>query len=1520
MRILFPWCAALLLLAGFPRAHAQIPEERELWVPTDKLAEVLKQHPRAVLLSRAEYESLVRDGAQPLSCTPEGFPGAVISSAEYEGKVSGETLEVTGKLTVQVLSDDWVKVPLRFEHVALGAVEVSGKGGLTLTGPKEKLERTLLLRGRGERTVTVQFSTAIEWGGAGPRKVKIILPRGGGTAFHAKLPGQVKVEGNQPSRTEAAGDHTRLSAALPPKAGSLEFSWQPAGNALTPLPPIVENDTTFTIQADSLFSESILHVTAPVGAVPQQIEVSIPSGVTPVGVDGNDIQKWEATPERLIIHLWSMDPAKSSLGIRLRKPWPSPAAQGTVTLFVPSVVGVKSQRGTLKLFAHEGVLVREITAGAGLVARPAEVQPGEEHPTLAKWDYDGLPPGIQVHWQREQPHFTVDLDTLVDFRKDAIYLERTVAPHEKEGHVFQFAIAVPAGEEVLDVHAAQKPEPEWRVEGNRVLVHWTQAAGESTHTFTIQTRTEPVGWAAKTGAEKPQLFALTDARVEGAEQVAGYIALRAAEDFRLEAEASETLERRDGRITPVKGAYAWFRRDDYGLRVKVTRREGERLATLTGYALPLAGGLDVHAQIAWDFRYAGARSVEVKVPKEVAERFNFEGAQIASRTLAGDTWTIAFQKEITGPYVLSVEGQFPITHEEKEGETRHFTAQVPVIKPLHAQRVSGSWAVEANTDTEVEVAAPGMNSLDALLAPAVGGYQPRHRVIGVYAWLGADYKLSLTGTRHAGAAVLSEVVDSLELQSVAALTGAVRTQATLHLRTTGQQFLDVTLPAQSGLLSLLVEGSPVKPVEGKPGDVRVSLPEKSDSTEAITIVLLFETAAGAEWKKDGRGLLPVPTLPADVPVLRTEWQAWFPEGFDLSHWSSNLQSITTPQPRPLVLAPLSIAALFRQRIPGARTVARPDFGELQSQPGVISTFSTPAPEDFALKAEWDRAVRKGPTLSPAQLTPGEPNRLRQKLESLIIPKLELHEATIQESIDFLASKSRSLDTAEPDPARRGVKFRFKNVESSDARITVSLNNIPLGEALRYVTSLANLKFNTTPDDVEIVPQGTVCDTLVTQDWKVGGNEMRRGLQAGARQYLLSTGVVFPPGSSVFYVPASSRLIMRNTQENLDLTAAIVESGMQPEEPIPAPGALGPRQPSELQKKLQSIILPEVELHGATIREAIDYLERKAIASDTAEPVPSKKGVNIVLRLDSASGGAPYIPPLSPPPRAPLIPGLDPLPGANPPPTPEPGGDVATGGRIDVSLRNIPLLEAIRYITSLFNLKFKVELDVVSILPQGTPTDTLITKEWKVPPGFLSNAPTAGAADQVTGSLRGDGGKRIEARDYLMAAGAKFPPGSSAVFLPGRSVLIVKGIQEDLDLIDGIVEYDVDSSTPSATPSRVSGLLPMRIDLPMDGTAVKLAGLGAPTAVTFRYAEAGSRARSLWLLFLTGAAAFLLLGRRRPWWRAAWLTLALSAIPLCLAPESTGVCNALLGGWLFALVIERVAYRFVFHSRPMELAP
>jgi hypothetical protein len=127
-----------------------------------------------------------------------------------------------------------------------------------------------------------------------------------------------------------------------------------------------------------------------------------------------------------------------------------------------------------------------------------------------------------------------------------------------------------------------------------------------------------------------------------------------ADIFRFKFGIVETPERCDGRSTPVHGEYAWFRREAFDLTIidltfKIARRPSEVLAVVTGDALPLEGVLDLRVSMNYQFMGGGTRAVKLRVPKNIAQNFHFEGPQIAERSLADDVWTVTFQKELTGP-------------------------------------------------------------------------------------------------------------------------------------------------------------------------------------------------------------------------------------------------------------------------------------------------------------------------------------------------------------------------------------------------------------------------------------------------------------------------------------------------------------------------------------------------------------------------------------------------------------------------------------------------------------------------------------------------------------------------------------------------------------------------------------------------------------------------------------------------------------------------------------------------------
>src|SRR6202035_545923 len=135
-------------------------------------------------------------------------------------------------------------------------------------------------------------------------------------------------------------------------------------------------------------------------------------------------------------------------------------------------------------------------------------------------------------------------------------------------------------------------------------------------------------------------------------------------------------------------------------------------------------------------------------------------------------------------------------------------------------------------------------------------------------------------------------------------------------------------------------------------------------------------------------------------------------------------------------------------------------------------------------------------------------------------------------------------------------------------------------------------------------------------------------------------------------------------------------------------------------------------------------------------------------------------------------------------------------RITITLNQIPLGEALRYIAAQAGLKVKIERYAVSIIPITEQSNDLITKEYRVPPGFISasvnvgpsaleqgaykTAPTAASiAAPGTGkdTQESTGGHQLVtregAKEFLECQGVQFPPGTSAHFLPQSSRLIVR---------------------------------------------------------------------------------------------------------------------------------------------------
>jgi general secretion pathway protein D len=211
-----------------------------------------------------------------------------------------------------------------------------------------------------------------------------------------------------------------------------------------------------------------------------------------------------------------------------------------------------------------------------------------------------------------------------------------------------------------------------------------------------------------------------------------------------------------------------------------------------------------------------------------------------------------------------------------------------------------------------------------------------------------------------------------------------------------------------------------------------------------------------------------------------------------------------------------------------------------------------------------------------------------------------------------------------------------------------------------------------------------------------------------------------------------------------------------------------RGTASVNRKLDEIIIPSINFTDASIREALEFIRQRAAALDTAESDPANRGVNLVLKL---------------------------APGA-------PEENVL----INLNLSDVPLRAAIDYVARAANMKLKVEPFAVVVVPESEPTDVLITKEYKVAPGFIQNmpdvgggafAPPGGGVSTTAPGSMSSVAERSGARQFLESQGVTFPDGSSATFLAASSKLIVKNTQGNLDIIDALVE-----TTGTAPPTQV----------------------------------------------------------------------------------------------------------------------
>ncbi|MGD1980000.1 MAG: hypothetical protein PVJ98_11450 [Akkermansiaceae bacterium] len=227
-----------------------------------------------------------------------------------------------------------------------------------------------------------------------------------------------------------------------------------------------------------------------------------------------------------------------------------------------------------------------------------------------------------------------------------------------------------------------------------------------------------------------------------------------------------------------------------------------------------------------------------------------------------------------------------------------------------------------------------------------------------------------------------------------------------------------------------------------------------------------------------------------------------------------------------------------------------------------------------------------------------------------------------------------------------------------------------------------------------------------------------------------------------------------------------EVGKQWEKPVyqdpsvPVVGGIlgdGEAQRTSLEAKLNTIMLPELRLTGASLAECIDFLRLVSVREDNTTLDKAKKGVPFVVQLGDEN---------------------------------HPAVQKIRAARVNLTLNNIPLMEAVRRICEATGTSFRIDTFAVVLNAAGFDDPTMIRRDFRVPPDFL----TSGVVNQQNENADpfdndpAEGGlvaKKLTAKERLQEYDVSFPEGAFATYNKATNMLTVRNTAANIRLVEAI---------------------------------------------------------------------------------------------------------------------------------------
>jgi hypothetical protein len=284
--------------------------------------------------------------------------------------------------------------------------------------------------------------------------------------------------------------------------------------------------------------------------------------------------------------------------------------------------------------------------------------------------------------------------------------------------------------------------------------------------------------------------------------------------------------------------------------------------------------------------------LQLELPRDV-NLMSLSGPSIRSQHAAqGDDALlvdVAFTQEMEGEFRLELSYERILPEARAESQV-----EAPTPRVRGAEVEQGRIAVEALSAVEVRPAsAEQLTAVDVAELPQQLVLRTTNPILMAYKYLHAEprHRLALGLNRHRLAGVQEAAIDRADYRTLYTPDGLQVTTAELMIRNSRKQFLRLRLPRGAVVWSVFVDGRAEKPaVSEDKGDDRTVLVKIVSSTAGFPVQIVYAVqGSGLGSLGSARGSLPQP----DILVTHSRWDVYLPAGMSYGRPSTNMDVVGT---------------------------------------------------------------------------------------------------------------------------------------------------------------------------------------------------------------------------------------------------------------------------------------------------------------------------------------------------------------------------------------------------------------------------------------------------------------------------------------------------------------------------------------------------------------------------------------------------------------------------------------------------